>query len=115
MPLDREVDVGPGDPAPPPKGARPQFSAHVCCGQTVGWMKIPLGAEVGLGQGEIVVDGDPVPPKRGTCPILAHVYCGQMIAHLYVIPRLLLHFMVLCLLFSVVSVVYANLINLLYI
>jgi len=40
MPLDREVDVGSdeivlhGDPAPP-KGHSPQFSAHVCCGQTV--------------------------------------------------------------------------------
>ena len=43
MPLGAEVGLGPGhivldgDPAPPPKGAQqlPQFSAHVCCGQTV--------------------------------------------------------------------------------
>jgi len=29
-----------------PKGTRPQFSAHVCCGQTAEWIKIPLGTEV---------------------------------------------------------------------
>jgi len=27
----------------------PQFSAHVCCGQTAGWIKMPLGTEVGPG------------------------------------------------------------------
>jgi len=30
----------------------------VYCGQTVGWIKIPLGMEVGLGPGHIVLDGD---------------------------------------------------------
>jgi len=49
------------DPAPP-KGHSPQFSAHVCCGQTAGWIKISLGMEVGLGAGGIVLDGDPAPP-----------------------------------------------------
>jgi len=29
-------------------------------------IKMPLGTEVGLGQGCIVLDGDPAPPKRGT-------------------------------------------------
>jgi len=29
---------------------------------------MPLGMEVGLGPGDIVLDGDPVPPKRGTTP-----------------------------------------------
>ena len=39
-----------GDPAPPPqRGTAPQFSAHVCCGQMAGWIKVPLGREVGLG------------------------------------------------------------------
>jgi len=35
------------DPAPPaPKGALlSQFSAHVSCGQTAGWIKMPLGTE----------------------------------------------------------------------
>jgi len=40
----------------------PQFSAHVCYGQTAGWIKMPLGGEVGLGPGHIVLDGDPAPP-----------------------------------------------------
>jgi len=46
-----------GDPAP-------QFSAHVHCGQTAGWIKTALGTEVGLGLGHIVLDGNPSPlPK----------------------------------------------------
>jgi len=28
----------------------------VYCGQTVGWIKMPLGTEVGLGPGDIVLD-----------------------------------------------------------
>jgi len=59
-----------GDPAsllkkgaPPP----PQCSAHVCCGQTTGCIKMPLGTEVGLG--DFVLDGDPAPPeKKGRAP-----------------------------------------------
>jgi len=69
-----------GDPAPPHKkggGHRtPHFSAHVYCGQTVGWIKMPLGMEVGLGSGHIVLDGNPAPPKRRTAhprPISAAV------------------------------------------
>jgi len=47
----------------PKKGAEPpQFSAHVCCGQTAGWIKMPLGMKVGLGPGDVVLDGDPAPP-----------------------------------------------------
>jgi len=36
-----------------------QFLAHVYCGQTAadGWMKTPLGTEVDLGPGHIVLDG----------------------------------------------------------
>ena len=34
----------------------------VYCGQTVGWIKMSLGMEVGLGPGDIVLDGDPAPP-----------------------------------------------------
>jgi len=30
------------------------------CGQTVGWIKMPLDKEVDLGSGHIVLDGDPV-------------------------------------------------------
>jgi len=42
----------------------------------------PFGREVDLGPGHIVLDGDQVPPGRGTAPpLLAYVYCGQTVAH----------------------------------
>ena len=47
----------------------PQFSAHVRCGQTAGWIKMPLGMEVGLGPGDFVLDGDPAPLKGAQSPI----------------------------------------------
>jgi len=61
-----------GTQLPLPQGNSPQFSAHVRCGQTAGWTKMPLGMVVGLG---------PAPPKRGAAPptgpqFSAHVYCG---------------------------------------
>jgi len=87
-----------GNPAPPPQnGHNPQFSAHVCCGQTAGWIKMLLGREVDVGPGDTVldgakrldesrchleyrnrprsasvdiVDGDPAPLKTGTAPPL---------------------------------------------
>jgi len=59
--------------------ATTQFSAHVYCGQMAGWIKIPLVTDVSLSPVDIVFDGDPAPPKRGTSPpFLAHVCCGQM-------------------------------------
>ena len=42
-----------------------QFSVHVYCGQTAGWMKTPLGTEADLGPGHIVLDGDPALPRKG--------------------------------------------------
>ena len=38
----------------------------VYCGQTAGWSKMPLGTEVGLGPGHIVLHWDPAPPERDT-------------------------------------------------
>ena len=56
------------------------------CDQMVGWIKMKLGMEVGLGPGHIVLDGDlatPLPKKRGHSPqFSAHVYCGETVAHL---------------------------------
>jgi len=56
---------------------------------------MPLGTEVGLGPGGIVLDGDPASShgkgllclweEAGTPSntyFLAHVYCGQTVAHL---------------------------------
>jgi len=56
----------------------PQFSAHVCCGQTAGWIKMPLCTIVGLGPSNIVLDADPAPPQ-GAQPLqnFSHVCCGQ--------------------------------------
>jgi len=51
---------------PQKKGHSPQFLAHVCCGQTAGWIKMPLRTEVGLGQGDTVRWGpSSPPPERG--------------------------------------------------
>jgi len=51
----------------------------VYCGQTVGWIKIKLGMETGLGPGKIVLDGDPVlpTPKRAHPKFMTHVGCNQ--------------------------------------
>jgi len=53
----------------------------VYCGQTVGWIKMKLGTQAGLGPGHNVLDGDPDPlPLKGhsPIPISAHDCCGQM-------------------------------------
>jgi len=38
---------------------------YAYCGQTVEWIKMKRGMQVGLGPGHIVLDGDPAPPKGG--------------------------------------------------
>jgi len=67
-------------PSPlPKKGAEPpQFSTHVCCGQTSAWIKMPLGTVVALGPGNIVLDVIPALPSPKRVNFSAHVYCGQM-------------------------------------
>ena len=53
----------------------------VYCGQTAGWMKMPLGTKVGLGSSNIVFDANPTPPPpprgRALSQFSAHVCCGQ--------------------------------------
>ena len=79
MPLGTEVSLGPGDivtwgPISPllQKGggtAAPTFWP-MYCGQTAGWIKLPLGMDIGLGLGFTVLDEDPAPPtQRVTAPI----------------------------------------------
>jgi len=52
------------DPVPPiKKGHSPQFSADVYCGRKDGCSKMPLSTEVGLGPGDIVLDGAQLAPK----------------------------------------------------
>jgi len=81
-----EVGLGPGqivldgDTVPlPPKGRAPQFLALVCCGQTAGWIKTPLGTEVDLGPGHFILDGFLAIGERGiAAPLVsAHTYCGH--------------------------------------
>jgi len=83
MPLGMEVVLGPGhlvlDGDPQRGTVPPQFLAHVCCGQTAGWMKMPLGGEVHLGPGHIVLDGDQL-TQRGTAPNFSH---SVVIHHLW--------------------------------
>jgi len=54
------------------------------CGQTVRSIRMPLGTEVGLGPGHIVLGGEPAPHGKGySIPhFSAHVYCGQTVDHL---------------------------------
>jgi len=72
-----------GTHPPPQKGGRAaQFSAHVYCGQTAAWIKVPHGMEIGLGPDDIVLDGDPATtsPKRERSSLpqfSAHLYCGK--------------------------------------
>ena len=87
MPLGVEVGLGPGDLVfagsqfPPEKKATAlsQFLAHVCCGQTAGWIKMPFDTEVNLGPGDVVLDEVAAPPLFGSCHIVATVahlsYC----------------------------------------
>jgi len=41
------------------KNVSKSASDYAYCGQTAGWIRIPLGMEVGLGPGDIVLDRDP--------------------------------------------------------
>ena len=53
----------------------------VYCGQTVGWIKMKLGMQVGLGHGHIVLGEDPAPLlQKGAQPpqFSAHICCDQM-------------------------------------
>jgi len=52
-----------GTQLPRKKETHPQFRAHVYSGQTAGWIKRPLGTEIGLGPTH--------PPKKvGTTPLI---------------------------------------------
>ena len=64
------------DPTPlPHRGTAPQFPAHICCGKMAGWIKTPLGRDVGVDPSNIVLDvrWRPSSPKFS-----AHVCCVQM-------------------------------------
>jgi len=63
-----------GHPASRPlskTGTVRQFSAHVCCGQTAGFNKVPFSTKVGLGPGDIALYAEVAPLKRAQPPIFA--------------------------------------------
>ena len=66
-------------PLPSKRGKAPQFTAHVSCGQTVGWIKMKLGTQVGFDPATLCQIGTQLPQKRGTAlpQFSAHVRCGQ--------------------------------------
>ena len=73
------------------KTVRPMLSVLLVCLSVCnvgvlwpnGWMDqdMPLGTEVGLSPGHIVLDGNPA-PHNNSPHFSAHVYCGQTVAHL---------------------------------
>ena len=94
MPLGMEVGLTPGDfvlyktQLPQQKrGRSPQFSVHVYCGQTAGWIKMGLGTVVGLGPGDIVLHGNLGRPQKGHPQFSAHVYCGRLYVSGYHLVR----------------------------
>jgi len=59
-----------------------QFLAHVYCGQTAVWIKMPLGTEVNVGSDNVVLDGITALPKRGTAPSSRFMSVVTTVAHL---------------------------------
>jgi len=66
--------------------APPPISAHVYCGKAAGWIKMPLGMQVGLSTGHIVLDGEPAlpspkgaqqPPHFGPCLLWPNSWMDQ--------------------------------------
>ena len=58
-----------GPSIPEKKGRAPtQVLAHACCGQTAKWIKMPLGTEVNLGPGDVVLNGSQFPLKGAEPP-----------------------------------------------
>jgi len=60
-----------GSHLPHKRGHSPQFSAHVCCGQTTGWIKMPLGTgNIGLMRTQL---HPPHLPQRARAPHVVDV------------------------------------------
>ena len=64
-----------GDLAPPKGHSPPTFGP--CCGQTAGWIKMPLGRKVDLGPGDIVLHGDPAPPPMSPISATVEQSCSK--------------------------------------
>jgi len=82
-----DVGLSPGDfvldgePVPPPRqGGSPKISTHVYCGQAAGWIKMPLGMEVGLGLRDIVFCVDPAIPRKRAHPLPPNFWPMSIVA-----------------------------------
>ena len=64
-------------PSPITAHSPPRFSVHVCCGQTAGWIKMPLGTMEVLGLGNSVLDAGAAPPPKSSAPNFGLFCCGQ--------------------------------------
>ena len=62
-----------GSSFPPLMGHGPQFLAHVHWTKQLDGLRYHLVMDVGLGPSNVVLDGDPSPPKRGTAPSFRHM------------------------------------------
>jgi len=78
----------------------------VYCGQTVGWMKMPLDAEVGFDPGDIVLDGNHYfrwepssPTERATAALHFSAHFALARSPISATAELLLVFLVIFLLF----------------
>jgi len=79
--LVQRYSLGPGDivldrdPAPPQKRTHPPNFRNMSV-VMAGWIKMPLGTEVGLVSGHVVLDGDPAPlTERGTAAPATFLLC----------------------------------------
>jgi len=71
-PQPRRLCVRWGPSCPSQKGgAAPNFRFMSIVAKRLDGSKMPLGMEVGLGPGDIVLDGYQAPPKRGHSPIFS--------------------------------------------
>jgi len=77
--------------------------AHAYCGQMAGWMKTPLGMEVDLVPGYIVLDGVPAPAKGaqhtplfGPCLLWLRSHISATAELLYKLAKILLKHSLLC-------------------
>jgi len=55
----------------PLKWAQPPIFGSCICGQTPGWIKMPVDTEVGLGPGDILLDRGPARPVKGATLTMA--------------------------------------------
>jgi len=101
-PRPRRLCVGWGPRSPPQKGWGPtQFSAHIYCGQTAAWIKMPLGTDVDLGLRDVVLDVDPATPRKnghthphpifGPCLLWPNSWTDEDVARYGSRPRLRPH------------------------